>query len=331
VSGRQSTLLRAVCLPEFTLDVVDLVAEMLCRPTFPEEACTVAVQLAQEELRHMEDDPHELLGADIQRLTLGPVYGRYPGGEAETLARISSEGVRAHWRATYHAGRLQVAAAGPLDADAFGERINQSFRELGSPARAGRAPADYTFTPGRTHRQKDLKQQYIGLTLPGAPKGHPDHPVEQVLLGVLSGGMSGRLFTEVREKQGLVYWVGAWHEQPRGRGVVHLGASTTPDNCDKTYEALLRELRRLDEDLTEAETQRARDSLIAHMETEDDLTRARAAALSVDLFDFSRPVGLAPKLEALRAVTVERVEEYGRRLPRDQICVASVGPRELAF
>jgi predicted Zn-dependent peptidase len=81
ISGRQSTLLRVVCLPEFVLEVVDLVTEMLCRPTFPEDACEVAVQLAQEELRHMEDDPHELLRNDIQRLTLGPVYGRNPGGE----------------------------------------------------------------------------------------------------------------------------------------------------------------------------------------------------------------------------------------------------------
>jgi predicted Zn-dependent peptidase len=327
--GRQSTLLRVICLPEFALDVVDLVAEMLCRPTFPPQACEVAVQLAQEELRHMEDDPYELLRSDVQRLTLGPVYGRYPGGEAETLPRVTPENVRAHWRQTYHAGGLQIAAAGPIDADALVRRVNACFTGLGSAARRGREPAGYTFTPGRTHREKDLKQQYIGLTLPGAVKGHPDFAVEQVLIGVLAGGMSGRLFTEVREKQGLVYWVGAWHEQPRGKGVIHLGASTTPDNCERTYQTLLGELARLHEDLTEDETRRARDGLIAHLETEDDLTRARAAALSDDLFHFSRPVGLEPKLAAIRAVTTARIEDYVHRLPRDRICVATVGPRTL--
>jgi predicted Zn-dependent peptidase len=329
ISGRQSTLLRVVCLPEFVLEVVDLVTEMLCRPTFPEDACEVAVQLAQEELRHMEDDPHELLRNDIQRLTLGPVYGRNPGGEPESLARISPEEVRAHWRRSYHAGRLQVAVAGPVDADALSAKVDASFRGLGNSNRSGRGIAEYTFTPDRHHRQKDLKQQYIGITLPGASRDHPDYPVEQVLIGVLAGGMSGRLFTEVREKLGLVYWVGAWHEQPRGRGVIHLGASSTPDNCAKTYQTLLRELERVAEDLTNEETTRARDGLIAHLETEDDLTRARAAGLSDDLFHFSRPIGLGPKLEALRAVETADVESCAKRLPRDQACVATVGPRTL--
>jgi len=329
LSGRQSMIVRVVCLPEFVLDIVDLVAEMICHPTFPQDACQVAVELAQQDLRHMEDEPHELLRVMIQRLTLGPLLGRYPGGEPETLARITRDEIQSHWRQCYDAGRLQVAVAGPVDAGALAERIDARFAGLGRAQRAGREPADFTFQPGRLHRHKDLQQEYIGITLPGVPRDHEDFATEQVLIGVLSGGMSGRLFTEVREKQGLVYWVGAWHEEPRGKGIVHLGASTTPERCHRTYETLLRELERLAEDLSEQETRRARDALIAQHETESDLTRARAAGLSEDLFYFSRPVGLTPKLEAIRAVTVGAVEDFVRRLPRDRICVATLGPRAL--
>lgn len=329
VSGRQSMVLRVLCLPEFTLDTVDLVAELLCRPTFPEDACRVAVQLAAEELKHMEDDPQSLLRTDIQLLTLGNVLGRNPGGETDTLPRITPQLVREHWKRNCYAGRLQVAAAGPVDADQLATRIDQRFAGFGSAKHGGRDDADFTFTPDRHHRAKNLKQQYIGLTLPGAPRSDPSYATERVLLGVLSGGMSGRLFTEVREKQGLVYWVGAWAEQPRGRGVIHLGASTTPENCEKTYATLLRELERLREDLTDDEVRRARDGLIAHLETEDDLTRARAASLSDDLFHFSRPIGLDAKLEAIRAVSTADVEKYAADLPLDQLCVATVGPREL--
>lgn len=328
-SGRQSTLIRVLCLPEFSLDVVDLMSEMLCRPIFPEDACRVAVQLATEELKHMEDDPNDLLRLDIQRLTLGDVLGRYPGGEADSLPRITPEVVREQWKRSYNAGRLQVAAAGPVDADRLAERIDERFKNFGAVDQSGRDDANFIFAPGRHHRAKDLKQQYIGITLPGAAKGDADYAVERVLLGVLSGGMSGRLFTEVREKQGLVYWVGAWSEQPRGCGVIHLGASTTPENCDKTYKTLLRELGRLHEDLTDDETQRARAGLISHLETEDDLTRARAAALSDDLFHFARPVGLGPKLDAIAGVTRADVERYAAGLRRNELCVATVGPREL--
>ncbi len=328
-TGRQSMLLRVVCLPEFLDDVLELSAEMLVHPTFPDDACAVAVELAQQELRQMEDEPAELLRVLVQRLTLGPVLGRHPGGEPESLARITPTLVRQHWRRCYGAGRLQIAVAGPVDPEHLAQRAQRCFAGFGTPEHSGREPVDFDFRPGRAHRFKELEQEYIGITLPGLPRDHAGFPAEQVLIGVLSGGMSGRLFTELREKQGLVYWVGAWHEQPRGRGVIHLGASTTPERCHKTYEKLLRELRRLGRDLTAAECDRARDSLMAQSETEDDLTRARAGGLSDDLFHFGRPIGRGPKLDALRAVTIADVSACARRLPLDRLCVATLGPREL--
>jgi predicted Zn-dependent peptidase len=328
-SGRQSTLVRVLCLPEFTLTAVELVAELLCRPVFPEEACKVAVQLAREEFKHLEDDPYELLRVESQRLTLGPIYGRNPGGEEGTLARITPAVVSEHWRRCYSAGALQVAVAGPVDVEALIERLETSFAGFGAAQRRGRAPADFTFSAATRRREKDLKQQYMAITLPGAAKDTDDYPVEEVLLGVLSGGMSGRLFTEVREKQGLVYWVGAWNEQPRGKGIVSLGASTTPERCRKTYETLVREIGRVAEDLTEEELERARNQWIAQSYTEDDLTRARANGLSDDLFHFSRPIGPGPKVEAIRAVTRERVVAYAERLAAAPRCVTTVGPAAL--
>ena len=329
-TGRQSIVVRVLCLPEFVGQTLALLAELLCRPSFPDEACRVAVELAQQDLKHLDDDPQDILRIMIQELTLGPVFGRHLGGTAESLARITPDAVRRHWAAQYRAGRLQVAAAGPLDPARLSDEVEAAFAGLGQPGRSGRDPLDYSFTPARAHRDKDLQQQYIALTLPGVPKGHADFAVEQILLGVLSGGMGGRLFTEVREKLGLVYWVGAWHEQLRGAGVIHLGASSTPKRCHKTYDTLLRELRRLGDDLTPAEVERARVGLLAHHQTEDDQTRARAASLSDDLFHFGRPIGPDAKNAALAAVTREQVCAYARQLPRERLCVATLGPRRLA-
>jgi len=329
-SGRQSSLIRVACLPEFVLPVVDLVAEVLCHPTFPAEACRVAVELAQQDLRHLEDDPQGLVRRMIQRLTLGPVLGRHVAGEEKTLPNITPERVRRHWEQTCHSGRLQVAVAGAVDADAVAQRIDVRFTGLGSAKHAGREPLNLEFAPARQHRAKDLQQAQIAITLPGLPRDHAYFAVEEILIdGILSGGMSSRLFTEVREKQGLVYWVGAWHEQLRGAGVIHLGASSTPERADQTYRTLLRELQRLAEDVTEEETNRARNAKIAHAETEEDLTGARATSLSEDLFFFSRPVGLGPRRAAYQAVTVEQVREYAGGLALERLNVATLGPRPL--
>lgn len=327
--GRQSTVVRVLCLPEFALDCVDLVAEMICRPAFPADACRVAVELAIEERKHLDDEPQALLSVAMQKLAFGPVFGRHSGGEMDSLPRITRDAIRDHWRAGFAAGRMQVCGAGPIDADALRRRVDRAFAGFGSSERSGRRTVDYLPDAAREHRTKDLKQQYIGISLPGATKDDPRFAIEQVALGVLSGGMSARLFTEVREKQGLVYWVGAWHEQARGRGVIHLGASTTPERCRKTYDTLLRELHRLADDLTDEEVTRARNGLLAHMETEDDLTRARASNLSDDLFHFGRPVGASAKADAIRRVGVSDVEDYVRGLPRDRVCVATVGPEAL--
>src|SRR5262249_48814321 len=155
------------------------------------------VKLALEELTHMEDDPQALLSVAMQRAAMGPVYGRHPGGEAESLPRITRQQVRDQWQGLYHAGRIQIVIAGPVDADALADRIDGCFAGRGRRERSGREPAAFTFTPTRVYREKDLKQQYIGISLAAAAKDSPDFPIEQVLLGVLSGGMSARLFTEV--------------------------------------------------------------------------------------------------------------------------------------
>lgn len=330
VTGRQSMLVRCLCLPEYVGEAIDLVAELLTEPALRDDAIEVGLQLAREEVRHLEDEPGDLLRLDMQKLVMGPRLGRDPTGTLETLDRITPDAVRAHWKEHYRAGRLQVALAGPLAGVDVEGRLEAGFAGFGSATQDQRDAADFVYRPGRSHRQKDLKQEHVAVSLPGASRDSADDPIERVLLAILSGGMSGRLFSEVREKQGLAYSVGAWHEQPRGRGLLHMAASTTPERVQQTYETLLRELARIGEDLTAEETNRARNQLLAHARTEDDLTRARAMTISDDLFHHGRPIGSAERVAKIAAVRVADVSAYVARMPRDELCVTTVGPVELA-
>lgn len=327
-TGRQSVILRIICLPEFVSRSIELAAEMFCHPTFPDEACRVAVDLSRQELKSSEDDPGEVNRRAIQRLTLGDVYGREPTGELATLDRITPEDVRAHWRKQFRASRLQVCVAGPVDPQSVCQSVDRFFAKFGDPAIEPPGPVQIDFSPRRQHQHKDLQQQQIAITLRGSPRDDPRFPVEQALIAVLSGGMSGRLFTEVREKLGLVYWVSAWHEQLPGVGFIHVRAASTPERCRKTYRTLLREIRRLSEDLEQSELDRARHGLIAHALTNDDVTRQRAAALSEDIFFHQRPIGLAPKIAALEKVTLDDVQTYAASFSNAAKCVATLGPAE---
>lgn len=336
--GRESLVFRCSCLPEYLEHALGLHAEMLRTPTFPEEYCEVAVELAEQELLSLEDEPGELARKLIAPHAYGPRLGRHELGSTESLKRIKREQIVEFWKRNFAAGRIQICVGGAVDFQKTAARIDQLFTGFGD----GRDNASFhrqdesatpgrsaEFTPGRHHHHKDLEQEHILICWPGVAVRDDAYPVERIALGVLGEGMSSRLFTEVREKQGLVYWVGAWDEHPRSGGRLFMGASTMPARCDQTYRTLLREVDRLEEDVTAEEIERAKISIIAKTQTHGDITRARVSELSSDLYFHGRPVSIAEKNAKLSAVTVEDVRRYLRNHPRDRLCVLTLGPRPL--
>jgi len=324
-AGRETIGFRCTCMPAFLNQSIDLAAEMIRTPTFPEESCRIGIELAQQELTALEDDPGELSRKLMLKHAYGPVLGRHAYGERETLARITRDDVVNFWRTNFNPKRFQIVIAGPIDPARVAEKFESSLAELGD----GGAPAPDSrpeFSVGRWHYHKDLEQQHIGICWPGVPMTDKSHAVERVILSLLGDGMSSRLFTEVREKQGLVYWVGAWHEHPRTSGMIHLGASSTPARCEQTYRTLLREVDRLAEDLTEDELTRAKTLIVARSDTHGDMTRARVSELGSDLFYFNRPVPLEEKNADVLAVTIKDIQKYLADHPRKDLCVVTLGP-----
>ncbi len=329
-AGRETTTFSCTVLPEHLQRAIELHAEFLRRPVFPGEAIRVSLELAGQELSALEDDAQGLLDKHLSRQAYGPLLGRHPLGERSTIARIDRESVAAHWRTHFNCGRMLVTIAGPVEPRRTKDLLTQYFEGFGASDREGRTAFPVEFSPRSVHWQKELEQQHIGICWPGVALTAPDFSTQQIMIGILSGGMSGRLFTEVREKRGLVYWVSAWQETPRGAGMIFMGASTTPERCDETYQTLLREVDRLGDDLTQDELERARTGILASFETRGLTTRSRCAELLGDLFYFGRPVPLEEKEAKIQAVTIDHVKRYLREHSRERLCVVTLGPRPLA-
>lgn len=327
--GRETTTFACTVLPEHFAESVRLHAEFLRTPTFPADVFEANLQLTHQELLALEDDAQALTDKLISRRAFGPVLGRHVLGEPETIAAIVRDDLVRHWRSHYSAGRMLVSVAGAIEPKLAADRLAEAFDGYGASTSAGRHVHDVEFSPGVVHFQKALEQQQISLCFPGVPVTHGDFPVQQVMLGILSGGMSGRLFTEVREKLGLVYWVGAWQDTPRGAGLIFLGASTTPQRCDKTYATLLREVDRLTQDIETDELERAKIGITAQYDTRGDTTRARCVELANDLFFFKRPMAVEEKIARVNGVTVDDIVRYLDEHPREPRCVVTLGPRPL--
>ena len=328
-TGRETMTFTCTVLPEHFERALELHAELLRRPKFPDDAVAVNVQLGKQELVALDDDAHGLVDKLITRQAYGPVAGRHQLGEHETLERITRTDLENYWRTHFCSGRIIAAVAGGIEPRRVADALTRHFDGFGSSRREGREALPIEFNPKTTHHDKALEQEHIAICWPGVDATHDEFPVQQVTLGILSGGMSGRLFTEVREKRGLVYWVSAWQETPRGAGMVFLGASTTPDRCAKTYTTLLHEVDRLAEDITQDELDRAVTGIVANQETRGDATRSRCAELASDLFFFGRPVPIEEKVAKVQAVTIEDIRRYLTLHPRDRLCVITLGPRPL--
>ncbi len=339
-AGRETVGLVCTCLPEFVAEALDLHAEMIRTPTFPDDACHTAIELTRQSHAALEDDPGELARKLLHRHAYGPPLDRHLYGEKETLDRLDREAVVAHWQQFFSTDRMHVTVAGAVDPARIADQLEQAFEGLTQPADDRQSPAvepasqaawPIRFQSGQWHYDKQLEQQQIALCYPCAAVTDEDFPVEQVLVAVLAGGMSGRLFTEVREKQGLVYWVDAWTDHPRAGGMLHMGASTTPQRVDQTYATLLRELDRLGEDLSADEVDRAVAGLLTSIQTRGDMTRARAGRMADDLFYHGRPIAMAEKIERIRSVTIQDIRRYLQRYPRDRLAVVTLGPQRLTI
>lgn len=328
-TGRETTTFTCTVLPEHFEAAVALHAEFLRTPTFPDEAYQVGISLTRQELLALEDDAQGLADRRLCAAAYGPVLGRHPLGLPATIAKITRQDLVDHWRRNFHAGRMVVTTAGAIEAGRAAEILEKAFAGFGDARKNGRQKLPVEFRPGFIHDFKELEQEQIGIAWPGVSATDAEFATQQVILGILAGGMSGRLFTEVREKQGLVYWVSAWHETPRGAGMLFMGASTTPERCDRTYRTMLREVDRLAEDIQPDELERAVTGILAQRETRGDMTRARCAELADDLFQHGRAVPEEEKTAKVRAVTIEAIGAFLEAHPRDRLCVVTLGPKAL--
>ena len=184
--------------------------------------------------------------------------------------------------------------------------------------------------PGRRHVVADSAQVQIGLAFPGPKPGTDEAYVHNVALNVLSGSMGSRLFTEVREKRGLVYSVSAFFRTLRGFGYTVGYAGTTPERADETLDVFLAELRRLAKGVSAEELERAKTGILSGLVMQGESSGATAGRLAGDTFNLGRPRTLEEITSQIEAVTLDDVNQYVAANPVPEPTVVTLGPAGVA-
>ena len=170
---------------------------------------------------------------------------------------------------------------------------------------------------------------HIGIAYDSVSYRDPDYFAAWAAVSVLSGGMSSRLFTEVREKRGLCYSVSASLSSLRDEARVLCYAGTTAERAQETLDVTLAELQRLGEGIEDEELSRcqarAKSSLIMQQES----TLARASSVARDWYHLGRVMTLAEVREKIDALTVQNVLDYVHTHPAGQFTLLTIGPHPL--
>lgn len=238
---------RGTALARHWKALLDLIGEVALRPSLPPDEIENERRVILSQIRNRGDLPFPLTFDTLLASLYGPhPYGLPAVGQRQAVERVNRAGLLEHYRRHYRADRMVLAVSGQVAGPAVVEEVGRLFGEL--PASPGPADASPPKPAAAEARQIVERPAAQGQILMGflAPSLHQrDYPAVKVLSTLLGGGMSGRLFTELRDKQGLAYSLGALYPSRGDTSFVVIHMGTAPENLDRAEEGLRREVERI--------------------------------------------------------------------------------------
>ena len=321
------TSLGGALLGDNLLDALAAYADILRRPQLPPEQFDLSRQLVFQQLATQNDEPRSRLLVELRRRYFPDPLGRNALGTPEHLAKLAGPAVADLYQQVFFPAGSILAVAGNFDWPTLRDHVSSLFSDW-----AGQAPAPAPLGSAGSkldHIDQDTAQTQIGIAYNSVPLAHPDYYPARLAIAVLSGGMSGRLFTEVREKRGLCYHVSASHHVLKDRGSVLCYAGTSTERAQETLDVTLAELKRLADGITEAELDRAKIGLKASLIMQGESTSARSHSAAADFFHLHRVRSLDEIAAAIDAVTVSDVLEHLKQFPASDFTILTLGNKKL--
>jgi predicted Zn-dependent peptidase len=300
--------------------LVDLLGELVTTPRFSGEELARERKVILEEISQSEDQPDdwvsELFYANFWP---GGALAHPILGTREQVAGYGPEQARNFFRKTYRAPNLLVAAAGDIQPGAFVDLLRPILDRLpgGEP---GALPDDGPI-PNRARPfllntpRKDLQQVSLVMGFPAYPHQHPDRAAANLLGYVLGGGMSSRLFMELRERHALCYQVGSYLSQYRDTGALQIAASCAPERVQELVRRTVAECASVRRDgVTGAELERAKLQLRTSLVLNQESASSRMFALAHQAIHMDRVRSLDEQVQEIDQVDLDQVRRVAREV-----------------
>lgn len=315
-------------LDEHVPIALDVLSDLVLHPVFDAGDIARERGVILEEIKMDSDSPdylvHEIF---TQSFWKDHALGKPILGTRDTVKRFERPVVSQHYGDRFAPGNLIVAAAGNLDHKNFVDLVGKHFEHM-KPVKNGlHSPAPQTFARINLRNKKSLEQVQICIGVPSHPIAHEKRYASYVLNTLLGGGMSSRLFQNIRERQGLAYAIYSDLNPYRDTGCMGVYAGTSRESATKVVESVIAEFRNLKSTpVPDEELRRAKDQLKGSLMLSLESSTARMSNLARQEMYFDRFYGLDELIERIEAVTAEDLQQTANQFFRtDQIAVTVLG------
>jgi predicted Zn-dependent peptidase len=310
-TSRENTAYYLRVLAEDVPMAVDILADILQNSTFEPEELERERAVIIQEIGQCNDTPDDVIFDHFQEVAYpDQSLGRPILGSETLVAGMSRDDIAGYMTRQYGAERMVLAAAGKVDHDALVRLAEDVLGGLRSSSPEAGAPAQYQ--GGERAEDRALEQVHLVLGFEGISYGDDDYYAASVLSSVLGGGMSSRLFQEVREKRGLVYSIYTFSSSYKDGGLFGIYAGTGADKVPELMPVLADELRKVGATVTDVEIDRVKAQLRAGMLMAMENTRARVERLGQHILIYGRPVPpeeIMTRIDAIDRAALARVAE----------------------
>ena len=324
-TSREQTAYYAKVLAGDVPLALDILADILQHSAFDPAELERERAVILQEIGQAEDTPDDIVFDYFQECAFPDQgMGRPVLGRAEIIRRLDRGTIAGYMHQHYASGGMVLVAAGKVDHDqivSLAERLFTALPEIADT----RADAP-RYRGGDLRKVRDLEQVHVLLGFPGLAFGDPDYHALSVLSVALGGGMSSRLFQEIREKRGLVYSIYSFVHAYSDSGLFGIYAGTGEAEVAELVPALCEEVRRMPAGLDAEELERARAQLKAGLLMGLESTSARAEQQAHHMLLFGRPFDAAEIVRKIDAVDAAAVIRAARRIATGPLTLTALGP-----
>ncbi len=324
-TGRESTAYYAQVLKEHSKLAVDLIADILVHPRFDANELEREKAVILQEIGQAQDTPDDIIFDHFQEVAYcRQAFGRPILGQPETVRAVSSDALRRYMRSRYDPGRLIFSAAGAIEHKRLVDLVAEAF--------AGQVKGDDlssdvpVYTAGDLRQVRALEQAHVILGLEAIGYRDPDYYAASIFTTLFGGGMSSRLFQEIREQRGLAYSVFSFLSGYSDTGLFGVYAGTGEAEARDVVSLVCDLLGDVGESLRDEEIDRARNQIKAGILMGRERTSNRCEHLANQILTYGRPLAVKEIVQQLDAVDRAAIRRVAARLLASAPTLIALGP-----